>query len=95
MKNIKLLTFLAVFLLSAFVSTAWAAVVWEGSGTEADPYKITSASDLSQLATEVNTGNDFENTYFEVTKDISYNIADTVDGCNYTAIGISEQFKGK
>ena len=94
MKNIKFTAFLAIFLLSAFVSTVWA---WKGSGTEADPYKITNASDLSQLATEVNElGNDFENTYFEVTKDISYNIADTVDGCNYTAIGRrSDPFNGK
>ena len=36
--------------------TAWAQ--WSGSGTSADPYKITSADDLAQLATNVNNGTD-------------------------------------
>ena len=45
MKNIKIFAFLAVFLLSAAVSSAWA---WKGSGTSDAPYQITSAADLTQ-----------------------------------------------
>ena len=47
--------------------TAWA---WDGQGTEANPYKITNASDLQQLATDVNKGTTYESVYFRQTGDI-------------------------
>ena len=44
--------------------TAWA---WDGQGTETNPYKITRASDLQQLAINVNNGTTYENVYFRQT----------------------------
>ena len=85
MKNIKIFAFLAIFLLSAFVSSAWA---WKGSGTSADPYQITSARDLAQLATDVNSGTSYSNNYFKQTANIS------LSG-EWTPIGTSSHpFKG-
>ena len=68
MKNIKIFAFLAIFLLSAFVSSAWA---WMGSGTSDAPYQITSAADLTQLATDVNGGESYSDKYFKQTADIT------------------------
>ena len=85
MKNIKIFAFLAVFLLSAAVSTAWA---WKGSGTSDAPYQITSAADLTQLAIDVNGGKSYSNMYFKQTADI------TLSG-EWTPIGTqSNPFKG-
>ena len=100
MKNIKLFAFLAIFLLSAFVSSAWASADFSGDGTEESPYKITSVEDLNTLAALVNAGNDFTDTYFEVVEDIVYDVTQTDNGNNYTAIGTFvddgvHPFKGK
>ena len=85
MKNIKIFAFLAIFLLSAAVSSAWA---WKGSGTSDAPYQITSAADLTQLATDVNGGESYSNMYFKQTADI------TLSG-EWTPIGTqSNPFKG-
>ena len=58
-------------------STAWNGGISvsfsAGSGTEKEPYQITSAQDLALLADEVNKGNNFEDQYFEITADISLN----------------------
>ena len=48
--------------------TAWA---WDGQGTEANPYQITRASDLQQLAINVNNGTTYENVYFRQTAAIN------------------------
>ena len=100
MKNIKFTAILAIFLLSAAVSSAWASADFSGDGTEESPYKITSVEDLNTLAALVNSGNDFKDTYFEVTDDISYDVTQTDNGNNYTAIGTIgdggiHPFKGK
>ena len=85
MKNIKIFAFLAIFLLSAAVSSAWA---WKGSGTSDAPYQITSAADLTQLATDVNGGKSYSDMYFKQTADI------TLSG-EWTPIGTqSNPFKG-
>ncbi len=54
---------------------------FSGSGTEADPYQITSEDDLNSLATLVNDGNDFDGEYFIVTQDI------TMSDANFAPIG--------
>ncbi|MBP5647319.1 MAG: InlB B-repeat-containing protein, partial [Bacteroidaceae bacterium] len=71
--------------------------VWTGSGTQGDPYVITTTAGLDLLAKYVNgtdgyTANDFSDTYFKLGDDISYthttdwnNAASTEN--NYTAIG--------
>ena len=63
-------------LLVAFLATL-SGVVWGqsstyggGSGTETDPYKICSKTDLESLATSVNNGESYEGKYFELTQSI-------------------------
>ena len=75
---------LLVMLLTT--ATAWA---WSGSGnSENDPILITSAADLTQLATDVNGGESYSNMYFKQTADI------TLSG-EWTPIGTqSNPFKG-
>ena len=67
-------------------------VTWQGAGTLADPYIINNTGGLDMLATNVNAGNDYEDTYFQLGDDITYTHkaaneegADTES--NYTAIG--------
>ena len=67
-------------LLMLTAATAWA---WDGSGTSDDPYLITNAEDLNQLASDVNGGNSYSGKYFEMTNDIQI-----TGGKNYfTSIG--------
>jgi hypothetical protein len=65
---------------------------WQGSGTAASPYLIKTTDDLRQLATDVNGGNRYNGTYFQLTNDLDFqptsawdNLTSTED--NYTAIG--------
>lgn len=60
---------------------------WEGEGTRGDPYRIQYANQLDNLATYVNTGNRFENTYFKVVDNLYYSHTGTDGENNYTAIG--------
>ena len=45
---------------------------WAGSGSESDPYLISHKDELDLIAKRVNEGNNFFETYFKVTKDITY-----------------------
>ena len=74
---------LLVMMLTA--TTAWA---WDGQGTEANPFEITCANDLVQLATDVNDGTDYKDKYFKQTANITLTSA-------WTPIGTeSHPFKG-
>ncbi len=77
-------------LLPATAQTAWA---WDGEGSQNSPYQIKNASDLDQLAANVNSGTTYEGKYFVLTKDIDYSHkADGEEGAstetNYTPIGV-------
>lgn len=48
------------------IATAFAG----GTGTESDPYQITDGAQLAYLASEVNKGQTYENSYFVLTADI-------------------------
>lgn len=68
------------------------AVTWTGSGTEADPYVIIYPSQLDQLAANVNNGNAYKGTYFQLGADIAYDHTTAWDDTtsienNYTPIG--------
>ena len=43
-----------------------------GSGTEADPYRISQTTHLEQLAAEVNAGNNYRYKYFKMTNDLDF-----------------------
>ena len=47
-------------------------VAWKGNGTAANPLLISSTTDLDQLATAVNGGNNFQGIVFKLTNDIDY-----------------------
>ena len=72
--------------------------VWDGStanefaygkGTQEEPYLIANASELSYLANQVNSGNAYENTYFQLAMNLN------LDNINWTPIGnTNNPFKG-
>ena len=72
--------------------TAHWTLVWTGSGTQDDPYTITSTQGLDLLAQYVNSGHDCSGLYFQLGNDIDYSPATdwndaTSTENNYTAIG--------
>lgn len=54
-----------------------------GSGTEADPYIIYNIYDMNLLATKVNAGNTYANTYFQLADDLTYDGTEN----NYIPVG--------
>lgn len=54
------------FALSSQAQTKWTS----GSGTESDPYQISTIENLKYLAQEVNAGTDFDSVYFKQTADL-------------------------
>ena len=88
-KRIRLYSRAAMMLLMLLLTTttAWA---WSGSGnSQNDPILIANASDLIQLATNVNNGTDYSGKYFKQTAPITLTSA-------WTPIGTSSKpFKGK
>ena len=68
----KLLAMLLVLVMALGVTTtAWAENEWTGSGTEADPYVITTEAGLKKLATDVNSGTVYSGNYFKLGKSIT------------------------
>ena len=62
-----LATILALVMALGLCTSAWAAEgVWTGSGTEADPYMITTEAELNKLATDVNSGTVYSGKYFKL-----------------------------
>ena len=59
-------TVLALVLVLGLCSVSWAAESWTGSGTEADPYMITTEAELNKLATNVNSGTVYSGKYFKL-----------------------------
>ena len=60
-------------IVSMFPMTAFAAEApWSGSGTQQDPYQISSAEDLKALAETVNDTTEelYDDSYFKLTNDI-------------------------
>ncbi len=62
---------LALVMALGLCSVSWAEENWTGSGTEADPYVITTAEQLAALATAVNRGTAYSGTYFKLGNDIT------------------------
>ena len=81
----KKTTILILIALLVFAPKAWAQ--WNGSGTEADPYQITSTADWNTLANNVNNGNNYSGQFFKLMNNIAYDYTGTSNENNYTAIG--------
>ena len=60
---------MTIALLCMVVQTAWAQFSG-GSGTQADPYQISSVADWNTLATNVEAGDSYSGMYFTLTEDI-------------------------
>ncbi|MCR5068610.1 MAG: hypothetical protein K6A78_02200 [Prevotella sp.] len=74
------------------LDTDLALIPWTGSGTETDPYVIKYTSQLDQLADNVNDGNAYKDTYFQLGADLAYDHNTAWDDTtsienNYTPIG--------
>ena len=82
MKKTSILILIA---LLVFAPKAWAQ--WNGSGTEADPYQISSTTDWNALASNVNNGNDYSGKFFKLMNNIAYDYTGAANENNYTAIG--------
>ena len=81
-------------LLTVAVQGAWADDVWSGDGSELNPYVVSDVAGLNQLAANVNSGNEYESTYFVLDGDIDYSqVPLTLDGGkgNFTAIGLGSR----
>ena len=63
-------------------------------GTEEKPFLIESIADLNALASDVNSGTDYQGTYFRLTTDLDYSEETATDGSNFTPIGIVEMGGG-
>ena len=68
MKNLRK-SLLILFALVAFGPTAWAQFSG-GTGTEADPYLISSADDWNTLSDNVSNGTHYTGKYFKLTADM-------------------------
>ena len=66
----------------------WGIADGRDGSTAAKAYRITTPDGLDLLATRVNGGTTYENTYFELGADITYDYTGLAEtGSNYTAIG--------
>ena len=77
-------TLLLLVLLSA--ANALAQASWGGNGTEQNPYRINSIEELETLAQQVNSGTTYEDQFFLLNADLTY---DTATQNNHTPIGNS------
>ena len=66
-------------------------VIWSGKGTYDNPYVIRTTAELDQLASRVNSVNDYDGKYFALGADITY---DKTKENNYTPIGNGSSFYG-
>ena len=75
-------TILFTIVVLCCMSNAYAVVTWngttktawtQGSGTEADPFIISSPNHLAYLAQQVNAGNTYADNYFKQTEDFNLN----------------------
>lgn len=88
-KGQKTSSLLALALIICAMLITYNSYAFNGSGTQTNPYQITSVSDLQQLASDVNGGNSYEGYYFQLTSDLNFNNA------TFTAIGTeTNPFKG-
>ena len=80
-------------IICALCALAAAAQTYSGgSGTEADPYLISSKADMETLATAVNSGNSYSGKYFLLTQDITEAVT-TIIG-NYNPPASTKPFSG-
>ena len=88
----RLKVFFSFALLCIIAQGAWA---WTGSGSEADPYQISTVEDWNTLCTNVNNGsNTYSGKFFKLMADIT--VEETFDGVPTKMVGKGENvnFRG-
>ena len=67
-----------------------AAVSWSGGGTASSPYLIKDAATLIELAISVNSGVDYSNTYFKLTRSFDFQADNKKNGYkrDFSGIGV-------
>lgn len=70
----------------AFYAPEGSSTVWEGLGTQSNPYKIATAADLKAFANDVNIGYSYEGKYFILTDDIDLS---SVCGDDMSGVSVS------
>lgn len=99
MKQMKHFLILAVLLMAGQCTWAQDTPTFSGgSGSAADPYKISTVADLNALAEAVNGGNDYGEKYFKLTADLDYSVDDNEDGTPdyaFTPIGYDDEDDSK
>lgn len=78
-----------VFLLIIASCIINAVMAWNGSGTEAEPYRIESNGDLSQLANYVNSGTSYSGIYIKLVYDLDLSTVCGPTIGSWTPIGSS------
>ena len=79
-KTLRRTAILSAVIFAFLVALTLPASAYSGSGTEESPYLISSSDDLVNLADDVNSGNKYSGTYFQLASDL------TLDG-EWTPIG--------
>ena len=86
--------FICILLLSSVISIAQTPVLANGSGTEADPYQISSVEDWNTFAAAVNGGHDYSGEFVKLTANIGTTenpvtqmVGDLVDAVYYSFKG--------
>lgn len=86
--------FICILLLSGVISIAQTPVLANGSGTEADPYQISSVEDWNTFAAAVNGGHDYSGEFIKLTANIgtaenpvTQMVGDLVDAVYYSFKG--------
>ena len=93
----KLLMTSILFMFAFFTTTSVFAQFSGGDGTEGNPYIITTATQLAQLATYVNEGNnDFNDKHYKLDADLDLSDYSSSfnDGEGWIPIGFSQSFTG-
>ena len=78
---LMLLAFLGLSVNSAFAQFGG------GDGSQANPYQISTVTHLAQLATDVNGGENYNDTYFILTANLDLNVAPYNSGTGWAPIG--------
>ena len=90
LSSMLVLCLLLALLPAGAISAPAADAPWDGSGTEADPWRILTAEDLRALADGVNGGESYDDCFFALRQDID------LGGAEWTPIGygVDYPFRG-
>ena len=90
----KLSALLAMCIFTACASGAWAEYYDEHSGTEADPYIISSVEDITTLSNRVNDGTELGGAYYRLSSPLSISGTETWNPIGHEPNAFTGHFDG-